>query len=132
MILAVTEMDSGRDRGGCVVGIEPDLNASSRFCIDPDRSRIFKVSGEESRDTEGEGVFRVKESALSAIDGDLEGVRTLPLRTEKNDVDAGGGAVDPEAGVAAGVELDSFSKALILWDMPEPRLTFLAIGLACS
>lgn len=105
------------------------MNASSRFCIEPDLSRILEVSGDESRDTEGEGGFRVRELALSAIDGDLEGARTLAFLTEKNAGDApGAGPVVP----AGGVELDNFSKALILCDIPDPRLTVLAIGFADS
>ena len=115
MMRAVTETDSGRDRGGRLVGTGLDVNALRRSWIDPDLSRTLKVSGEESRDTEGEGVFRVNESALSAMEGDLEAARTLPLRTEKNAGDVpGGGPVVPGAGVVPGLRLDSFSSALIL------------------
>lgn len=127
MIRAVTEIDSGRDRDGCGVGVGVDLKASSRFCneLDLDLSRIFDVSGDESPEMEGEVWFRVRELARSAMDGDLEGARTLPFRTEKNAGDAPGvGPVVP----AGGVELDSFSKALILCDIPDPRLTDLAMG----
>ena len=112
---AVTETDSGLDRGGRLVGTGLDVNALRRSWIDPDLSRTLKVSGEESRDMEGEGVFRVNESALSAMEGDLEAPRTLPLRTEKNAGDVpGGGPVVPGAEVVPGPRLDSFSSALIL------------------
>lgn len=125
MIRAVTDIDSGLERGTCGIGVEVDLNASSRFFIEPERSRILEVSGEDSRETEGEGGFRVSELALSAIDGDLEGARTLPFLTEKKaGDDPGVGPVVP----AGGLELDNFSKALILCEIPDPRLTVLAIG----
>ena len=97
-----------------------------RFWIDPDLSRILKVSGEESRDAEGEGPFLFREFALSAIDGDLE-PRTLPFRTAKNAADAAG--VGPVEGVGiAGPEPCNFSSAFILCEIPDPRLIFFAIG----
>ncbi len=110
-----------------MLGIGLDLNASTRLCIEPDLSRILKVSGEDSRDTDGE-VSRVNELARSAMDGDLEAPRTLPFLTEKNAVDA------PDVGpVVLGVVFapaPSFSNALILWEIPDPRLAFFASGLA--
>ena len=94
--------------------------------MDPDRSRILKVSGEDSREAEGEGLFRFREFALSAIDGDLE-PRTLPFRTAKNEGDAPG--VGPVEGVGiAGPDPCNFSSAFILWEIPDPRLIFFAIG----
>ena len=125
MILAVTEMDSGRDRVGKLVGTPPEVKASSLFLTEPDLSRGLMVSGDDSGEFDGE--FLVNEFALSAIDGDLP--RTLPFRTEKKaGDDPGGGPVVP-VGVAAGAKLCNFSSALILCEMPEPRLTFLARGL---
>jgi hypothetical protein len=95
---------------------------------DPDLSLSFEVSG----DDEGDGVCRVNESARSATDGDLEELRVLAFRTEKKAVEAPEfGAIVP-TGVAFGAELESFSRALILCDIPDPRLTFLGTGLgAC-
>lgn len=108
------------------------LKALSRFWIDPERSRNFDVSGDDSRDTEGEGlgVFRVRELARSAMEGDLEAARTLPLRTEKNAGEAPVGAVVP--GEVPGALADSFSRALMRWEIPDPRLTFFARGFADS
>lgn len=128
MIRAVTEIDSGRDRGACGAGVgdEVDLNASSRFCNELDR--ILEVSGDDSRDMDAEDGFRVSELARSAIEGDL--ARPLPfLATEKKAADT------PDVGPvvpAGGDELDNFSKALILCEIPDPRLTVLAMGLAGS
>lgn len=74
----------------------------------------------------------MNEFVRSATDGDFDVLRALVLRTEKNAVDATEfGAVVPVA-VAFGVKLESFSKALILCEIPDPRLTFFGIGLgAC-
>jgi hypothetical protein len=90
----------------------------------------LRVSGDDSGDAVGDGVFRLKELALSAIEGDLE-PRTLPFLTEKKaGDDPGGGAVVPGVAIAPGARLESFSKAFILCEIPDPRLTFFAIGLA--
>ena len=129
MIRAVTEIDSGRERfGSWVVGTGVDLKASTRDWIEPDLSRNFSVSGEDSREIDGEASPRVNEFARSAIEGDLEGPRTLPFLTEKKAVEAPG--VDPVVlgGVAA--PAPSFSKALILCEMPDPKLAFFASGRA--
>jgi hypothetical protein len=68
--------------------------------------------------------------ARSAIDGDLDGLRILDFLTEKNAVEARElGAV--LGGVAPGARLENFSRALILCEIPDPRLTFLGVGLAC-
>ena len=110
-----------------------ELKAFNRLWTDPDRSRNLNVSGDDSRDTDGDGVavFRVREFALSAIEGDLEAARTVPFRTEKNAGDAPlEGAAVPGVAVAPGVLAESFSRALILDEMPDPRLTFFARGFA--
>jgi hypothetical protein len=105
-------MDSGLERfGSCVIGTGLELNVCSRLCTEPDLSRNFNVSGEDSREIAGE-TSCVRELARSAMDGDLDGARTLPFLTEKNAVDA------PVVGpVAVGGVLEaapSCSKALIL------------------
>lgn len=77
----------------------------------------------------GDGVLRLIELARSAIEGDLDSPRVLLLPTAKN---AGEGRGVLEGALAAlfpvGPLLESFSNALILCEIPEPRLTFFAIG----
>lgn len=80
--------------------------------MEPDLSRSLRVSGEDSREIDGEASPRVKELALSAIDGDLEGPRILPFLTEKNEVEAPGVGPVVLGGVLA--PAPSFSNALIL------------------
>ena len=88
-----------------------ELNASLRLWIDPDRSRSLRASGDDSRDIDGEGVFRVRDSALSIMDGDFD-PRLPGFRTEKNEVeDPGAGPVPPDGRLGLP---DSFSRALIL------------------
>jgi hypothetical protein len=111
MILAVTEIDSGRDLCGWFVGIGLAENASTRLLIELDLSRSLNASGDESGDSLGDGLLRFNEFALSAIDGDLD-ARTL-FRTEKNAGEEEG-AVVPGVSVAPGAKLDNFSKAFIL------------------
>jgi hypothetical protein len=126
-------MDSGRDRIGGVMGIGLVSKVLTRFFIDLGLSRSLNVSGEASRDTSvevpGEGVFLFNEFARSAMDGEVP--RTLPFRTEKKAGAAPGEG--PVGGVAAapGV-VENFSSAFILWDIPEPRLTFLTTGFSAS
>jgi hypothetical protein len=120
-------MDSGLARvGSWVVGTGLDLNASTRDWTEPDLSRILRVSGEDSREIDGEASPRVRELALSAMDGDLEGARTLAFLTEKKEVDAVGVGPMVLGGVLA--PAPSFSNAFIRWEIPEPRLTFFASG----
>lgn len=108
----MTEIDSGRERLGiCIGGIGLDLNASILFFIDSALSRNLRVSGEDSRDPNGE-VSWVRELARSAIDGDLEAGRALPFRTEKNPVDTPG--VGPVVLGVVFVPAPSFSNAFIL------------------
>jgi hypothetical protein len=95
-----------------MVGIELDLKASTRLCIEPDLSLILDVSGEDSRDIEGDVSPRVSESARSAIEGDLDAPRTLPFLTEKNAVDAPG--FGPVVLGVVFAPAPSFSNALIL------------------
>ena len=103
----------------------PDVKASNRLLTDSDLSRGLMVSGDDSGEFEGE--FLVNEFARSAMDGDLP--RTVPLRTEKKAGDEPGGGPVVPVGVAPGARLCSFSRALILCEIPDPRLTFLANGL---
>lgn len=73
-------------------------------------------------------LFRVSELALSIMEGAFE-LRTLPFRTEKKVEEV---PEEVEGGVSAGAALESFSSALILCEMPDPRLTFFTMGLlAC-
>lgn len=96
--------------------------------------RALTVSGDESRESVGEGVFRVSELVLSAIDGVLDGgPRTLfALRTEKKVGDAFD-RVPPAAGGEAALpaELETLSRALIRCEMLEPTWGFFARGSAC-
>lgn len=128
-IRAVTEIDSVV--GLCIFanGVGLDVNASTLLLIEPDRSRALLTSGDESREIEGGVVFRLRELALSATEGDEFSRTLLAFRIEKNDAVMPGVATAAGGGVAPGAVLDSFSKALILCDIPEPRLTFLATGL---
>lgn len=117
---------------GCDCGTPLDLNALTRLWNDGDLSRILKVSGVDSRDADadGDGVFPVSELARSAIEGDLVEPRTLFfLPTEKNAELAGVGLA---FAVGSGDKVENFSSALILCEIPEPRLTFLAVGLLGS
>lgn len=106
-IRAVTDIDSGRDLAGWIWDVV--LKRLVRLCSDSERSRSLKASGDDSRDIEGEGVFRVRDSARSAIEGDF---RPPAFRTEKKEGDETGGPVGVP--VAAGAALESFSNALIL------------------
>jgi len=126
-------MDSGLDRIGGVMGIGLVSNVLTRFLIDLDLSLSLNVSGEASRDTSGEaageGVFLFNELALSAMDGEVP--RTLPFRTEKK----AGAAPGEGPGVGVAVDpgvVENFSSAFILWDIPDPRLTFLTTGFSAS
>jgi hypothetical protein len=113
------------------MGLGLDLKTSKRLFTDPDLSRIREISGEPSLEAVGDGVFRLKELARSTTDAteELDASLMLALRTEKNDVDVAPGVVtDPGGGDPV---LDSFSKALILWEIPDPTLTFLTTGLSC-
>jgi len=130
MILAVTEIDSGRDLF-CVAGDGGLLNTSSLLLIDGDLSLNFRFSGDPSRDGGAGEIVLVNEFARSITDGDLEVPRIDPLPTEKKAVDFGAVVVVLWLAVASTEALESFSRALILCDIPEPRLTFLATGLAC-
>ena len=84
------------------------------------------ISGDDSRESGGvPGVFcRVNEVARSATDGDLDGSRTLALRTEKNVDD---GRADRPASSPSAV-LESFSSALMRCEMLDPT-PFLAARL---
>ena len=114
---AVTWIDSGRPRGAL-----PVSNIDSRLAIDPDRSRgVLPVSGDESRDSGGEGVVPCRAAeARAKTEGDLAGSpQGLVLRTEKKvdeGLSLGGTASLPP------VLEDSFSRALIRWEMLEPIL----------
>ena len=125
----MTDIDSGFATCALAKGVGLDLNVSTLLWIEPDLSRILETSGDDSREAEGGGVFRLIEFARSATEGELLDSRTLPLRMEKNDV-AEPEVVTAALGVvAAGLALDNFSKALIRCEMPDPRLTFFATGL---
>lgn len=126
MMRAVTEIDSGRARVCVLVGEE--LKASCLFLIEYERSRFLYCSGEESRDIDGDGDCLVRELALSAIDGDLEPPALCDFRTAKKVgvVPTAGPALCGATGVP--VVLDSFSKALILCEIPDPTFTFLMTG----
>lgn len=133
MIRAVTEIDSGRDRTGGIMGTGLLSKVLTRFLIDLDLSRSVNASGEDSRDASvkspGEGVFLFKEFVRSAMDGEVP--RPLLFRTEKKAGAAPGGGPVVGAAAAPGVVV-AFSKAFILWEIPEPRLTFLITGLSAS
>lgn len=89
--------------------------------MEVDLSRGLNVSGEDSREALGEGLFRFSEFALSAIDGDFVS-RTLPVRTAKK---AGDGRLAVPGTIGAvGARLDNFSRAFIRCEIPDPTLTF--------
>ena len=124
---AVTEMDSGRDRTGCVV--RGELNASLLLWMDPDRSLNLRASGDDSGETVGDVFFRVKDSLLSTMEGDFEPARLCDCPTEKNAGETPGeGPAVPGGADELEAVLESFSRALILWEIPEPRFTFLTTG----
>lgn len=131
MILAVTEMVSGRPRvvfpGGRLSSGKAS-NMESRLVTDPDRSRrecqlLSRDGPSLEPDLEG-GVLvgLAKELARSTTDGDLEGSR--PLRTEKK-VDEGLSRLGASVLLASPpVDEAIFSSALMRCEILEPTLVF--------
>jgi len=73
--------------------------------------------------------FLVNDSLLSTMEGDFEPARLRGCPTEKNAGETPGeGPVVPRGGDGLAAELESFSRAFILWEIPEPRFTFLTTG----
>jgi hypothetical protein len=73
--------------------------------------------------------FLVSDSLLSTIEGDFEPARLRDFPTAKNaGEEPGVGPVVPRGGAGPEDELESFSRAFILCEMPDPRFTFLTTG----